>query len=163
VPKPRKKRKAKTPIQKLKILLDGQVRTMVRRRDNDTCQWCGAQCYKEESHPHHIIPKSTSLFLRWDLINIILLCKQCHCRYHDYSTDGEWWFSKKHPDRWAYLHGVITYNGQTKQINHILTNWTHTSDYQKILDNLTRLDCEEQMGLKTFSEITLEMQEYLKS
>ena len=40
-------------------------------------------CGKETSCGHHYIPKSRSLYLRWDLDNIIPLCVSCHFNHHN--------------------------------------------------------------------------------
>ena len=39
-------------------------------------------CPNKTSEMHHFIPKSRSLFLRWDERNLIPLCKKCHCSHH---------------------------------------------------------------------------------
>ena len=49
-------------------------------RDNWTCQKCGQNGGKLESH--HILNFSTYLDLRFDINNGITLCKKCHKEFH---------------------------------------------------------------------------------
>ena len=42
------------------------------------CECCGAPAV----HVHHIIPRANRL-LRWDVMNLIPLCAECHRRIHD--------------------------------------------------------------------------------
>jgi 5-methylcytosine-specific restriction endonuclease McrA len=60
-------------------------------------------CPNETSEMHHFIQKKQSTALRYDPINLIPLCKSCHCRLHksDYSVmsikikeyKGDKWFN----------------------------------------------------------------------
>jgi len=45
---------------------------------NTKCLVCGDQT----SEMHHYIPKSQSNNLRYDPLNLVPLCKRCHCRHH---------------------------------------------------------------------------------
>jgi len=67
-----------------------ELRQIVFKRDNHTCQKCGK--YKNISlHCHHIIPHVNSPIESNDPDNCITLCKDCHklvhtlpdCRYHE--------------------------------------------------------------------------------
>ena len=84
--------------------LDDIVREMVRERDNNTCQWCGKKgLIGFDSQVSHTIPKGRSLYLRWDLQNVILLCAFCHNeKWHKLSL-GRKWFDVTYPERIKYL------------------------------------------------------------
>lgn len=43
-----------------------------------------AICYKDGAHAHHIIGRRVRV-LRWDILNGILLCVECHKRAHEQS------------------------------------------------------------------------------
>ena len=45
---------------------------------NPFCLVCGAPT----NCMHHYIPKSQSLWLRWDNRNLIPICSHCHCLHH---------------------------------------------------------------------------------
>ena len=45
---------------------------------NPICLVCDGQT----AEMHHFIPKSQSNNLRYDPLNLIPLCKKCHCRHH---------------------------------------------------------------------------------
>lgn len=75
------KKKGKSNRQKLTAQLDELVSKIVRKRM--CCQRCGS---REMLQAHHIIPRSRSLLLRWDLRNLLCLCKGCHYWYHNVST-----------------------------------------------------------------------------
>ena len=118
--------KKKTWRQRLDKTNNDLARLVVRARDEDTCQWCGAKCYGKDSHPHHIIRRAHSLYLKWDLLNLVVLCKKCHSKYHHTETDGLPWFQAKFPARWAYL----------EPRKNILAGWQVKSDYEQIRDGL---------------------------
>jgi RNA-directed DNA polymerase len=62
-----------------------QVRLIVRRRDNYTCQHCGES--GTSLHVHHTKPKERGGTDEPD--NLITLCAQCHGEAHRKSTDGK--------------------------------------------------------------------------
>jgi len=50
--------------------------TIIRKRDNYTCQWCGS---KKKSQAHHIVAQSLcSILGRLDKRNGMTLCYACH-------------------------------------------------------------------------------------
>lgn len=59
-----------------------QLRRKIRLRDRGICQRCGGN---ESTHMHHIQPWSTNEELRFDIDNIITLCRECH---HDVHRKG---------------------------------------------------------------------------
>ena len=100
-----KKRKKKTERQKVKDELKTLITNIVKKRDKNTCQWCGKKVEGSNCHPSHVIPVSTcGLFLRYDEQNIKILCFHCHRnRWHLNPTESGVWFRKKFPKRWRYL------------------------------------------------------------
>jgi len=66
----------------------------VKKRDNYTCQGCGA--VGVELHAHHIEPKSQNPIMAYDLDNGVSYCSECHslahsqdgCRLGDLMTDN---------------------------------------------------------------------------
>jgi len=62
-----------------------QVRLIVRRRDNYTCQSCGKS--GPSLQVHHNKPRKHGGIDEPD--NLITLCTQCHCEAHRKLTDGE--------------------------------------------------------------------------
>lgn len=84
--------------------LDDILRIQIRERDNHTCQWCNKKGLKGiDSQVAHIIPKSRSTYLRWDMNNLILLCAYCHNeKWHKLSL-GRKWFDVAYPERVQYL------------------------------------------------------------
>lgn len=118
-------RKKKTWRQRLTKTNDDLLRLVVRARDENRCQWCNKYVEGSDSHPHHIIHKGGSLYLRWDLLNVVILCKKCHSKYHHRETDGLPWFQRTFPARWAYL----------EPLKNKLTDW-RKADYERIRDGL---------------------------
>ena len=86
----------------LKSALDKICAKIVKERDNYTCQRCGSKCYGYGAHWSHIYGKR-NLYMRWNLLNAILLCAGCHFWWHS-SPDSKSWFANKFPARWEYLH-----------------------------------------------------------
>ena len=56
-----------------------ELRQMVLKRDEWTCQKCG---YTNELYCHHIYPVATDPLLSADIDNCITLCKKCHKEAH---------------------------------------------------------------------------------
>ena len=72
-----KKKKKKDKRTQLKRDLDKLVQEIYVRK----YPYC-LVCPNKTSEMHHFIPKSRSLFLRYDECNLIPLCKKCHCSHH---------------------------------------------------------------------------------
>ena len=93
------------PIEKM---LDKYWRVYILNRDACICQWCRKQLKASIAHAAHVIPKSFGKRVRWDKLNGICLCFNCHMeRWHDMDHTGEKWFQEKFPERWEYLQGLI--------------------------------------------------------
>ena len=126
--KPLKRSKIKKtlkPISILKKRLDYVSRELVKIRDNHTCQRCGKKVWGTNCHASHVIPCSAGNKLRWDLMNMKVLCWYDHFHFwHLNPTDSGEWFKNKFPDRWAYLEA----NKGMVQMKHL--------DFQELLDKL---------------------------
>lgn len=95
-----KKSKRKKLIEKL----DDICREIIRERDDWTCQRCGKKVDIHNAQASHVVPKSTGYILRWDLLNLKLLCYSCHFYWwHKDITEAAKWFRKKWPYRWRYV------------------------------------------------------------
>ena len=102
-------------------------------RDEGVCQWCG----EAGEQVHHIIPRSRSALLFYDLLNLILLCRGCHHKYGIDAAAGIRWFSTVFRVRWEYLHQVIKdeWGQELPRRNVIKSSW-HKSDYLEIEERL---------------------------
>jgi len=88
----------------IKLKLDKIVMEIVRERDQMICQWCGKRIEKSNAHCSHVIPRSHGNHLRWDLLNLKLLCFHCHInKWHKNPIEAYEWFSIKFPERFKYL------------------------------------------------------------
>ena len=72
-----KKKKKKDKRTQLKRELDKLIQEIYVRK----YPYC-LVCNDKTDEMHHFIPKSRSLFLRYDERNLIPLCKRCHCAHH---------------------------------------------------------------------------------
>lgn len=101
--KKKSKRRKKSPLKKLEDKADGLTRDIIRIRDGWTCQKCGKHItLKNDAHRAHIVGRSHKI-LRWDLINLLLLCFHCHQEFH---SDGQLkeYVEEKWPARYEYLY-----------------------------------------------------------
>lgn len=58
------------------------LRQLVLKRDNWTCQMCGATTKTAQLHVHHIIPYAQNKMQANDPDSCITLCKECHKKVH---------------------------------------------------------------------------------
>lgn len=95
-----KKINRSTLIKKLDII----IRAVVKARDNYTCQRCSKKVEGTNCHASHVIPISHGNNLRWDPINMKVLCYHCHINWwHKNPTESGEWFRNKFPERQKYL------------------------------------------------------------
>lgn len=101
------KMRKKKRINKRKVLtkkLDDVCRERVRIRDKDICQKCGMVALKQNSHPSHVYTKKSYPNMRHELLNIKLLCLNCHTNWwHKEVLEAYEWFKEKFPERYKYL------------------------------------------------------------
>ena len=91
----------KTERQKLIHKLDAAVRERCRQRDGGKCRKCGKSF--EDNEVHHVV-KRRNLAVRWDLDNLILLCKwDCHPWAEAQPIDFKAWFGLCYPERAGHI------------------------------------------------------------
>jgi hypothetical protein len=86
-------------------LMDKLVRAQAYKRDKYTCQRCGKRESKKKGviiQPHHVIGRGNKN-LKWDLTNIITLCRDCHCFQKCRPLEFIIWYEDNYPKRWKYL------------------------------------------------------------
>ena len=103
-PKPEKKKKKKANRTLLINKLDKLVKDWVKRRDDNICQYCGIYCEGSNCHASHVIPVSHGQHLRFEPLNMKVLCYHHHLNWwHKNPTEAGKWFTKKFPDRIKFL------------------------------------------------------------
>ena len=120
-----KKRKVKSPLQKLHDKCWAMAKKVVGIRDDHQCQHCYKRAEGTNGHTSHVIPKSVGGALRYDLMNLKLLCYHCHINWwHKNPVEAGEWFQMTFPDRWEYLKDSDR-------------RWSYrTDDLQEILEGL---------------------------
>lgn len=93
-----------TDRKKLVKQLDKASKDVVRIRDGNICQHCGKWVEGTNRHVSHVIPVSAGNKLRWDPMNMKILCYHCHINWwHKNPREASAWFQEKFPDRWEYI------------------------------------------------------------
>lgn len=132
----KRKRKPKTEKQKIKDRLDELLRIATRLRDNDTCQHCGKRVSGSDSHTAHIVSKAQTLWLRWDLLNVLVLCTHCHFQWwHAHPLEAGEWFRQTFPARQAYLETKRQEKRQTMRVSDLLAKEQYLKDKIEELKN----------------------------
>ncbi len=94
----------KSPRKRLISQLDELSKEVVRKRDGNICQKCGRQCEGSNRHVSHVIPVSAGMKLRWEPLNMKIMCYHHHINWwHKNPMEAAAWFEDRFPDRWAYL------------------------------------------------------------
>lgn len=107
IPGTKKKRKVKTPLQKMHEKCWAMAKKVVAVRDHYQCQHCFKRAEGANGHTSHVLPKSVGNGIRYDLLNLKLLCYHCHLNFwHKNPVEAGEWFRKTFPDRWEYLEGI---------------------------------------------------------
>jgi hypothetical protein len=100
-----KKRKPKKPKRSTIIKrMDRLFSAVIHKRDENTCQMCGATTGKMDTS--HIYSRRCSA-LRWDIQNAVLKCVRCHkygnLAWHQSPLSAALRFIRKFPGRADYL------------------------------------------------------------
>lgn len=94
----------KTKRRKLIDQLDKLAKDLVRERDGNICQHCRKNVEGSGRHVSHVIPVSAGNKLRWELLNMKILCFHCHINWwHKNPMESAKWFEETFPDRWEFL------------------------------------------------------------
>lgn len=121
-------------IKTLKKNCEALYKKVIIIRDEGTCTWC-QKCIGEAVH--HIILRNRSALLFYDLLNLVLLCKGCHYKYHNDPQAGDYWFMTTYPARWEYLHFPICDEfGWKRPRRHIVVRSRKKADYELIHETL---------------------------
>lgn len=99
-----KARRKKSERKKLIDKLDDLAKDVVRQRDGNKCQKCSVYVEGANRHVSHVIPVSAGNKLRWDPLNMKVLCFHHHINWwHKNPMFAAEWFANTFPDRWEYL------------------------------------------------------------
>ncbi|KKK89771.1 hypothetical protein LCGC14_2729740 [marine sediment metagenome] len=103
----KKKRKVKTPLQKLHDKCWAMAKKVVYLRDHGQCQHCFKRVEGINAHTSHVLPKGTHGALRYLLLNLKLLCFYCHRNWWHYNpVEAGEWFRQAFPDRWEIIEKI---------------------------------------------------------
>ena len=102
-----KKRKKKSPLQKLHDRCWAMARKVIYLRDHGQCQHCYKRVEGANAHTSHVLPKSVGGGVRYDLLNLKLLCYHCHINWwHKSPAESGEWFRTNFPERWQYIEKI---------------------------------------------------------
>jgi len=94
----------KSEKRKIKDKLDKVIKTIVKIRDNYTCQHCQKKVEGSDCHGSHVIPVSRDGRLAFEPLNIKVLCYHCHLNWwHKHPIEAGEWFTSTFPERWEFL------------------------------------------------------------
>lgn len=125
----------KTKRRKLVEALDKTCALAVKLSDDYTCQYCHKPVKGQNCHWAHIIP-SRGYFLRWHLLNSMVLCFHHHQDWHAGRITKDGWFKREFPARYNYLHDCqLDQNGMFMPRCNIV--WKYTGvELEEILKKL---------------------------
>lgn len=104
IEKPSKKPKKKPTRGDLTKKLVSTAKQIVRLRDGNICQHCGTYCEGSNRQASHVRPESAGTSLRWNPINIKILCYHCHLNWwHKNPLEAGKWFREAFPERAAFI------------------------------------------------------------
>ena len=104
IPGAKKKRKIKTPLQKMHDKCWAMAKKVVYLRDCGQCQHCYKRVEGTNAHTSHVLPKSTHGAIRYDIKNLKLLCYHDHINWwHKNPTEASEWFRTTYPYRMDYI------------------------------------------------------------
>lgn len=113
----------------IKKKLEKLCNQIVKERDDYTCQWCGKKVEGSNCHASHIIPKSHCGRLRYNPLNLKVLCYNCHIhKWHKDPIRADEWIKEKFPERIKELKKLDSEYSKMGTI--------HILEYQEMLDKL---------------------------
>jgi hypothetical protein len=72
-------------------------------RSKGFCEKCGRRGEIKMFDDAHVVGRK-NLTLRWDILNHLCLCFQCHRFFwHEEPLEAATWFKQKYPERYQYL------------------------------------------------------------
>lgn len=94
----------KTARSKLVKELDKLSKEVVRKRDGNICQHCDKWVEGSNRQVSHVVPVSQGNRLRWEPLNMKILCYHCHLNWwHKNPLEAFEWFESKFPDRYKFI------------------------------------------------------------
>ncbi len=107
IPGAKKKRKVKTPLQKMHDKCWAMAKKVIAIRDYYKCQHCFKRAVGTNGHTSHVLPKSTHGAIKYNLMNLKLLCYHCHINWwHKNPIESGKWFRETYPDRVAVIEKI---------------------------------------------------------
>jgi len=110
-------------------------------RSKLVCERCGRRGDLSTFDDAHVVGRK-NLTLRWDILNHLCLCFQCH-RYfwHEEPLEAAKWFQEKFPNRYIYLmkaKNIIV--KRTEENYKELREWIKNKEIRKLTLPLDKLD-----------------------
>lgn len=103
----RKKRKVKTPLQKAHEKCWAAAKKVVYLRDHGQCQRCFKPVEGANGHTSHTFPKSTHAALKYNLLNLTLLCYHDHLNWwHKNPVAAAEWIRETFPERMEVIEKI---------------------------------------------------------
>ena len=103
----KKKRKVKTPLQKLHDKCWEMAKKVVKLRDHGQCQRCFKPVKGTNAHTSHTFPKSTHAAIKYNLLNLTLLCYHDHINWwHKNPVASGAWIRERYPERMAVIEKI---------------------------------------------------------
>lgn len=135
--------KKKSVVQRYGPRLTKLYKELIPRRDQYQCQKCKVNLRRGGRHIHHIRERSKSILMFWDLMNLILFCRDCHCWAGHDPVGVDAWLKKHFPHLYKYQHEVIECpkTGRMMPRRNCLKSWTAKElkdmieDYKSQLQN----------------------------
>ena len=81
--------------------LDALARLVVKERDGWACCKCGRPVQGQNCHWAHVIGRTPNR-TRWEPLNALCLCSECHGFFDLHPVDFGIWFNAKYPARKLY-------------------------------------------------------------
>jgi 5-methylcytosine-specific restriction endonuclease McrA len=95
-------------------------------RSQGKCERCGS---REGLDAAHVVGRK-NLNLRWNILNVICLCRRCHSEFaHRYPKKFSLWFESTYPERVEYL-----------QKTRYLYRKRTMADYEELLSAIKKRD-----------------------
>lgn len=114
-------------VSNLQQSCDKAISTLIREKG--FCEKCGTK--DSDFDTAHVIGRK-NLTLRWDILNLLCLCRQCHLWGHANPKQFKAWFDNKYPERVDYIDSVK---------NRILKR--NVLEYEELLENIKKHNFEK--------------------
>lgn len=87
--------------------LDAICILVVKERDEWTCRKCGEEYLEGRNCQWSHINSRKTYNMRWDLVNSLTLCSNCHGDAHEYPSLFNEWLREKYPYILKYLNDIV--------------------------------------------------------